>query len=261
MLDTFTIKSKAVITLDANSGSSVVPIFQYSPFTKAGYRTINEYFEINNLKAVAFIYNTDAVPFPVFELEDTESKQLLTAINLEWKSERIQMDVVLTTNSGTNWHRIAAYSLLNASPYPYREYSLGDHTLGDNAMLGIQMRSVGYGLLQNGNLGSDRVTVFADLVRVVTVERIADTAQRVTNNITTTPSIIVNSNVNRKVLSFFNSSNQNVYIDNVSTVSTTSHMLELEPKEYYEVPEPMYTGSYYAVVASGSTSIEIREAV
>ncbi|MEH2195678.1 MAG: hypothetical protein V7K98_23970 [Nostoc sp.] len=222
---------------------------------------MNEYFEISNLKAVAFIYSVGVVPFPVFELEDTESKQLLTAINLEWKSERIQMDIVVTVNDGATWQRIAAYSLLNPSPYPYREYSLGNHSLGDNAMLGIQMRSVGFGLLQNGNLGSDRVTVFADLGRVVTIEKVSDSGIKIANNITTTPSTIMNANINRTTAVFSNTSDKDVYIDVVSTVSPTSHLIKLEPTDYYESPAPVYTGQYWAVTASGSTAIDVREFV
>ncbi|HYX16485.1 MAG TPA: hypothetical protein VE944_19380 [Nostoc sp.] len=260
-LDTFTIKGKIVFTITPDTGTTITPVFDYTPFQKAGYRVINEYLEINNLKAVAWIYSVAKVPFPVFELEDTESKQLLTAINLEWKSERIQMDVLITTNEGTNWNRIAAYSLLNSDPYPYREYVLGDHTLGDNAMIGIQMRNVGFGLLQNGNLGSDRVTVYADLVRVVTIEKISDSGIKIANNITTTPSTIMNTNINRTTATLFNSSDKNVFIDVVNTVSTTSHIIKLEPGDYYESPAPIYTGNYWAVVESGSTAIDVREFV
>ncbi|PHJ54510.1 hypothetical protein VF06_37475 [Nostoc linckia z4] len=261
VLETFAIKSKLCITLDANTGSTVKPLLTYTPYNKAGYRLIHEYLEIENLKAVGWIYSLTEVEFPVFELEDTESKQLLTAINLEWNSPRIQMDVVLDVGNTLNWQRIAAYSLLNSSPYPYREYSLGNHSLGDNSMIGLQIRNVGFGLLQNGTKGQDKVTAFADLKRVVTLERIVDTSQKIANNITNIAAIIVNANTNRKGLTFFNSSDKNIFIDTVSTVSGSSYMVKLEPGDYYEAPAPIYTGNYYAVVASGSTAIDIREFV
>ncbi|WP_375470250.1 hypothetical protein [uncultured Nostoc sp.] len=258
--ETFTIKSKVCVTLDPDTGSTVKPLLTYTPYSKSGYRLINEYLEINNLKAVSWIYNLPAVPFPVFELEDTESKQLLTAINLEWQSPRIQMDVMINIDN-VNWQRIAAYSLLNPTPYPYREYSLGNHTLGDNAMLGLQIKEVGSGVLQDTTLGRDKVTLFADLIRQITVEKLIDTSSKVANNITIIAATIVNSNPNRKGLTFFNSSDKNVYIDTVSAVSTASYMVKLEPGDYYEAPSPMYTGAYYAVVSSGSTAIDIREFV
>lgn len=260
-LDTFTTKSKVAITLDANTGTTVKPIMVKVPYVKQGYRVINEYYEVTNLKAVAWIYSVEPVPFPVFELEDTESKQLLTAINLEWKSERIQMDVVLSVDDGAIWQRIAAYSLINADPSPYREYSLGDHTLGDNAMIGVQIRNVGFGLLQNGNLGSDRVTVYADVTRVVTIEKVIDSSTRIANTITNTPSIIANSNSARSGITFFNSTTTNVFIDTVSTVTTSSYLVKLEPGDYWEPPTQNYTGNYYGVVVSGSVGIDIREFV
>ncbi|MBW4678404.1 MAG: hypothetical protein KME52_31830 [Desmonostoc geniculatum HA4340-LM1] len=222
---------------------------------------MHEYLEIENLKAVSWVYSLAEVEFPVFELEDTESKQLLTAINLEWKSPRIQMDVVIDIGNTLSWQRVAAYSLLNSSPYPYREYSLGNHTLGDNCMIGLQIRNVGFGLLQNGTGGQDKVTAFADLKRVITIEKIVDTSVKIANNITTIPSTIVNTNINRKGLTFFNSSDKNIFIDTVNTVSASSHMVKLEPGDYYESPAPIYTGNYYAVVASGSSAIDIREFV
>lgn len=259
--ETFTIKNKLCITLDPNSGSTVKPLLTYAPYSKSGYRLISEYLEIKDLKAVSWIYSLPPVVFPVFELEDTESKQLLTAINLEWKSPRIQLDVMVDIDNTLSWQRIAAYSLLNPSPYPYREYSLGNHTLGDNAMIGLQIRSVGFGLLQNGVNGQDKVTAYADLSRQITIERLIDTSAKIANIITPIAATIVNSNSNRKGLTLFNSSDKNIFIDTVATVNVISYMVKLEPGDYYESPSPLYTGAYYAVVTSDSTAIDIREFV
>ncbi|BBD64474.1 hypothetical protein NIES4072_18640 [Nostoc commune NIES-4072] len=132
-INTLIVKQKLCVTLDTNSSNNVVPVFEYIPYSKPGYKLIDEYLEIENLKAVAWIYSLPPVPFPVFELEDTESKQLLAAINLEWQSPRIQLDIMVNIDDTLNWQKIAAYSLLNSDPYPYREYSLGSHTLGNNS--------------------------------------------------------------------------------------------------------------------------------
>lgn len=258
--ETFTIKSKVCTTLDVDTGSAVKPLLTYVPYSKSGYRLINEYLSVENLKAVSWVYNLPAVEFPVFELEDSESKQLLTAINLEWKSDRIQMDIMMNIDNSV-WQRIASYSLLNSSPYPYREYSLGNHTLGDNAMIGLQIKDVGFGLLQSSIAGQDKVTVFADLTKHITIEKLVDTSSKVANNITTIAATVVNSNSSRKGLTFFNSTDKNIYLDTVNTVSSSSYMVKLEPGDYYEAPSPMYTGAYYAVVSSGSTAIDIREFV
>lgn len=256
-----TVKQKITITLDPNSGSSAIPLLTYVPYSKSGYRLIDEYLEVEDLKVTSWIYSLNAVPFPVFKLEDSESEQLLTAINLEWKSPRIQLDVVVDIDNSLNWQRIAAYSLLNSDPYPYREYSVGNHFLGNNSMLGLQVRNVGFGLLQNSVKGQDKVTAYANLIRHIIIEKLIDTSSKIANNITTIASTIVNSNPNRKGITFFNSSNKNIFIDTVDTVSITSHSVKLEPGDYYEAPSPLYTGAYYGIVESGSTAIDIREFV
>lgn len=256
MLDTFAIKQKICITLDQSSGANVVPIFNYIPYTKAGYRLINEYLEVNDLKAVTWIYSLLAVDFPIFQLTDSESVQTLAAINLEWQSPRIELDVVIAIDNSLQWQRIAAYSVLNPDPYPYREYSLGNHTLGDNAMLGFQIRDVGFGLLTGAQ---DKVTIYADLKRIITIEKLIDNSQKITNVISDIAATIVNSNVNRKGLTFCNTSTIKVFVDTASTVSISSHLVELEPGDYWEPPIQSYTGAYYGIVTTGSTAIDIRE--
>ena len=165
-LESLIVKQKICITLDVNSGSNIVPIFSYVPYSKNGYTFLDEYLEIKDLKAIGWIDSLDPIPFPVFELEDTESKQLLTAINLEWKSPRIELQVMCQINNLV-WQKLQSFSLLNPDPYPYREYSLGSHTLGNNAMIGLKVADVGFGLLSN----QDKVTIFADLVRYITLDQ------------------------------------------------------------------------------------------
>jgi hypothetical protein len=107
--------------------------------------------------------------------------------------------------------------------------------------------------------GQDKVTAFGNLTRHITLEKLVDTSSKIANNITTIGSTIANSNPNRKGITFFNSSNKNVFIDTVSSVSINSYSVKLEPGDYYEAPSPMYTGAYYGIVESGSTAIDIRE--
>lgn len=256
-LEKLTIKQKLCVTLDSTSGSNIVPIFNYVPYTKTGYRLIDEYLEIENLKAVSWISSLAAIVFPVFEVEDSESKQLLTAINLEWKSDRIQLDVMCKIDN-LAWQKLQAFSLLNADPYPYREYSLGNHPLGNNAMIGLNITDVGYGLLTT----QDKVTTYADLVRHITLEKLSvDTSVKVVNNFTPTASVIVSSNLSRKGLIMSNSTDKTVFIDSNASVSTTSYLVELEPSDYWEAPDPIYTGAYYGIVAADSAVIDIREFV
>ncbi|MEH2445795.1 MAG: hypothetical protein V7K18_08425 [Nostoc sp.] len=55
--EALTIKTKVCITLDANTPITVTPLLNYVPYSKSGYRRVSEYLEINNLKAVSWIYS------------------------------------------------------------------------------------------------------------------------------------------------------------------------------------------------------------
>ena len=259
MLQTFSTVRKVAITLDANSGATVHPLLTYTPFTLSGYRVITESLLLSNLIAITYIYSLPKVDFPVFELTDSDSQQLLAAINLEWKNARIQLDILLQTGTGNPFQRIVSYSLTNPDPYPYKQFTIDNQLLSATDMLGLQIRNVGYGLLQNSVNGNDVVTVYADLTSTITIEKTVDDASVIGNNITTTPATIVNGNVNRRGLTIFNNSNQTIYIDTVNTVSTTSYSVALKAGKYFEAPAPIYTGAYYAVVAIASTAINIRE--
>ena len=259
MLQTFSSVRKVAITLDANSGASIHPLLTYTPFILSGYRVITENLSLSNLVVIAYIYSLQKVDFPVFDLTESDSQQLLTAINLEWKNARIQLDTLVQTGIGNTYQRIGSHSLTNPDPYPYKQFTLENQLLSANDMLGFQVRNVGYGLLQNSANGNDVVTVYADLVSTVTIEELVDNASVIVNNITTTAGTIINANANRRGLTIFNNSNQTIYIDTVNTVSTISFSIALQVGKYFEAPAPVYTGAYYAVVANGNTAINIRE--
>ncbi|MCW5315634.1 hypothetical protein GTQ43_17995 [Nostoc sp. KVJ3] len=259
MIENFSVTSKVAVTLDANSGSTVHPLFTYTPYTLNGYRVINESLSLSNVNAIAYIYSLPVVAFPTFALDASDSEQLLTAINLEWQGHRIQLDALIQVGSGSTYQRVKSYSLTNPNPYPYKEFLLDNQQLGNNCMLGLQIRNVGYGLLQNGSSGSDTVTVSADLTHNLVIESASSSGNKIDNTITTTASAIVNTNTSRNGISFFNNSSTVIYIDTVSTVSSSSYWIKLNPGDYEEAPLPIYTGQYWAVSASGSASINIRE--
>jgi len=258
-LQNFSITEKVAISLNASSGNTLTQLFTYEPFTLSGYRVISESLQISNINIIAYVYSLATVPFPVFDLTESDSQQLLTTINATWQSPRYQLDMLVEVGGSNNYQRINSFSITNPNPYPYLTYTADNMALGSADMVAFRMNNVGYGLLQNGAGGSDIVTIYADLTTTVTIEETTDNASVIANNITTTAGTIINSNVNRKGLTVFNNSTQTVYIDTVSTVSATSYSIALAVGDYYEAPAPIYTGAYWAVVASGSTSINIRE--
>ncbi|MEJ1929903.1 hypothetical protein WDZ92_06420 [Nostoc sp. NIES-2111] len=247
--------TKFAKTVDMSSGDNYQLLSEYDPYTRTGYRVISESVSIENLKAISYIKSFTPADFPVFELGTSESQRFFATLNIEWGSERCQMNLLLKI--GDDYHKISMQSLLNPSPYPFREFDLGNFDLGSNSNLYAQIEDVGYGLLQ----ASDSVVFHGELVRDIYIEKLVDTSIKIANSISNIPAIIVNSNPDRKGLTFFNSSAIDVFIDTVSSVSLSSYMIKLEPGDYYEAPSPIYTGNYYAITQSNSTAIDIREFV
>lgn len=89
----------------------------------------------------------------------------------------------------------------------------------------------------------------------------AANANYLANNLTTTASKIASSNPDRKGMTIYNPLAVTVFIDSTNAVSTFTYMFPLAAKAYYEMPAPIYTGDLWAVCASGSGSLSVRELV
>jgi hypothetical protein len=260
-IEAFDIQENVSIELTPASAQNLVSLYTYTPFVKSGYRLFSEWVEIKNIRVISWIYNTPRVPFPVFELEDSESKQLLTAIELEWDSPRIELEMSITSDNGSNWRAIRKFSLLNNNPYPFREYEAGDYSLGSDGGLAFKIQDVGFGILRSFGSFVDKVTITADLIRHVRIEKIVSAVTRIAHIITNSANLIVPVNNDRQGISFFNTSNRDIFIDTRINVSTSSYMIKLVPGAYYEPVNQTYTGAYYAIHSQNNQqiTIEIRE--
>lgn len=87
----------------------------------------------------------------------------------------------------------------------------------------------------------------------------ASSAAQISNSLSTTQSVLVASNSNRKGLTIFNSSSSIIFIDYANTVTTSDYAFSLVSGAFYEMPMPIYTGDLHAILASGTASIEVRE--
>jgi hypothetical protein len=249
-------KTKFAKTLDVNSSDTISNLLTITPFSKPGYRIVNEWYSINDCIATNMITSLAAVTYPVFPLEASESEREFALLNLQWTSPRIHLNFYLDV-AGQSRAFIKAYGLLSPKPYPYADIIIPDFNLGDNAMIAVGIQNVGFGLLQ----GSDKVVITGELTKHLWIEKTSDASAKITNTITTTASKIINENIDRRGITIFNSSAKNIFIDTVPGMSITSYMIKLEPGDYYESAAPTYTGSYWAVCELGTASIDIREFV
>lgn len=125
---------------------------EYQP----GYKIISFNAFIKNLKVFASIPSLPEAPLPSFAPTDTSTQKTMKVLDVEWGSPRKQMNVYITTDTGTVpiWHKIGSVSFLNPYRYPFRIYNLMDLftdnlalELGENSRIGVQMEDVGYGVV------------------------------------------------------------------------------------------------------------------
>jgi len=113
---------------------------------------------------------------------------------LEWGNPRIQLDVVLNDGSG-NYNSIGAISLINISPYPYRNFDLlslitdNDDLSLNSGNLAILISDAGFGFLGTG----DSVNVWCEVEQTTYLHALSQSA---INNVTIpTPTINLNVDV------------------------------------------------------------------
>lgn len=123
---------------------------------------------IKNFRAKSAIISLDETPLPDIGLTDSPTQKLYKALDTEWGSPRMQLDLLL--GDGMDWANIASLSLLNPNGYPYRSFNLLDLLtddlaleLGTNGKLGVRLINAGFGVFSPG----DELSIFVTYVKEV----------------------------------------------------------------------------------------------
>ncbi|AFY43661.1 hypothetical protein [Nostoc sp. PCC 7107] len=91
-------------------------------------------------------------------------------------------------------------------------------------------------------------------------DQLAGTSTRITGATSTSAAQLIPANVNRLGLTIYNPTSITVYIDTAASPTTSQHQFSLNAKGFYEMPDnKIYTGAFYAIAASGTPTLEIRE--
>lgn len=137
------------------------------------YQVISRNKFIKNLKVYSSIKSIPEANLPDLRLEDSETEKLLKALDVEWGSQRKQLNLLIKNNDNSRWMPIGETSLLNPSGYPYRIYNLLDivtdnlaFEIGDTAKLGVQIEDVGYGLLTT----NDKVNIYGSYIEEFVID-------------------------------------------------------------------------------------------
>lgn len=252
MIQTIEITQKIIKEATSTTGNDVMEIIDVIPFSKLGYRIINESLQLKELRFTSFITSVDSIPFPTFPLEASETETQLAVFNLEWQSPRIVMELLIKV-AQESWITNAVYSLLNVFPLPYRQFEAGDYNLGNNSTIGVKFSNVGYGLLQ----GTDRVVIVADLIRKIQVEKISNGSPIDGTLIANTVKEVLPEDLSRQGITIFNNNNTDIYLDVLPTVSPSNFMSKIPGNSFYESSFNL-KGKVY-LLSSENITANIRE--
>lgn len=152
-----------------NTQSSMITVYEpgvVSPFDLLA--TTRYYGFITDLRMHVDINSIEEKPLPELSVLDSRSERITAVRDLEWNSERREIEFYLEA-TGTPLCKIAAVSLLNRLPYyhvnlmPY----FTDNAIinvGADARISARIVNAGYGLLQ----GTDEVVIFGSVKEEVT---------------------------------------------------------------------------------------------
>lgn len=226
------------LKLDASSGNNIIP-FMLSDFEvniNPRHKILSRNKYLKNLKAYSAIKSIDEADLPNFNFDDSESEKLNKVLDIEWKSPRKQLNLLI--GSSSDWMPIGEISLLNPMGYPYRINNLLDlltdnlaFELGEETQLAVKIEDVGYGLLTN----TDLITIYGNYVEEVVID---DSTQSITStvekivNISENSSIVATTNSNRKYCLIQNISENNIYLSLSNQSSKNS--IKILPNGHYD---------------------------
>jgi len=112
---------------------------------------------------------------------------------------------------------------------------------------------------QKTSANSTPIVIASDQSAVPVTPSVVATSTLTNVTASTTSANLVASNSSRKGLSIYNDAGRNIYVKFGSTASTTSFTMRMSDNTYYEMPQPIYTGTIDVITSSGSGSVRVTE--
>ena len=271
--------------LRPQDGESIIPLISNNTdwFT-ANYnalptdRWINGY--ITELNCYSDINSLAEAAMPDYLIGESKTSALSKTLNLEWKSDRYQLDLYLTTEypvtALAQWSLQGSISLINPAGYPYRTYRLKDlltnnlaFSLGQNATLGYAIKNVGKGVIQSmdtvvitGSWKQELVLLQPDwqpLVVQGTISQVTQYTDTNPTNVTTTKKQLVAARGNRVSGFVTNQSTSTSFLLKYdSTISTTIYDAVVAPNATFQLPQA-FIGEVWGMTSAGSVVARTSE--
>ncbi len=250
-------------SINSSNQNSRITLFDNTPpITISNPLSVNGF--LKNLKGYSNIVSLPEAGLPDIQLEDTDQTRLIKAMNIEWESFRIQLDLEISPD-GINFIKIGAISLINQMGYPFRNYSLLDFftdglaaEFGTNGKIACQVKDVGYGKLGT----NDELTIYGNVSQEIvfnsSFEITNSSLENTVNIFAETSTLILGSDTLRKGITLFNGSDETIYIGYSNNVNNANYSLRLSSGKGYEFPYPVYTGLIFAYSLQ-PTTLQVAE--
>jgi hypothetical protein len=243
----------------SNQNSRIILFDNIPPSSFSNVISANGF--LKNLKAYSNITSLAEAGLPNILLEDTDQDRLIKAMNIEWGSERIQLDLEASAD-GINFIKVGAISLIHQMGYPYRNYSLLDFftdglagEVGTNGKIACFVKDAGYGKLT----ANDELTIYGSVTQEIVLNiSSVENSNYYTVQLTSAATKILDANSNRKGLIVFNDSAVKIYLGFNNAIDSLNYSIPLIPSRGYEFPQPIFTGDIYAY-AEVSVNLQVTE--
>lgn len=242
---------------DHTSGEGLTILYQPALLNHWDRSTSKRYYGfITDLRAKIDIKSVQEAGVPEMDVTSTRVERLTAVRDVEWKSPRKQLDILLKKSDSPLIH-ICAISLLNR--YPYYQIPLlsflsdnGIFSIGNDSILYAKITDVGFGQLFN----PDEVSIYGAVKEECTIlpdePREISYSQSHSWNITNQSSMILPANPHRLQLTLTNQGSEIIWL-NYGALAEAERGIALMPNGgSYEINQ---TNPYQGAIAAISTGI------
>jgi hypothetical protein len=253
-MKSFNLARSIKLSLDSTSQDNIFKLTQNEelPLLNPQHTILSRSKFVKNLKAYVSINSIAESITPDFYLEDSETDKLNKVLDVEWNSERKELQLLFGNDD--NWMSVGESSLLNPNGYPYRIYNLLDlltdnlaFEFSEDMQIAVKMQDVGFGLLRN----QDKVNIYGSYVEEIVIDdnhKPITAIQETIVNIDSKNTILLNSNNLRKYVIIQNKSDNDIFISLSGLAYEGS--LRIKPEGHYEFNTN--NTPYYGVISGFS---------
>jgi hypothetical protein len=163
VIQSFECVGNVLVEISPSAGDTVQTIFEVSPVRAlqklgltADHSTVNTY--LKNLTLYTEVNSIPEADFPKFELDDSETDQLVKALSTAWKEARLELKLWIKKNN-SKWYPRAIVSVQNPTIYPYKTYNLLDlltdalsYEAADYFAIGVSIQDAGWGGIKGNDI-------------------------------------------------------------------------------------------------------------